>query len=237
MPTYLAIDPGTTNLGWVLYGDDEIVDCGLDTIWLNQKPARQSLTNAVVGWYRDHSHLFSEADEVLIEQQYSPAHVMGIFPPLIVMEVLFALSQFEYPGKATLISAAAVKKHYEITGSYEDRKTQVVRLAGLNHLQGRVHDIADCVLLCWYRDFQKKAASEKAAAQNAKAQLRAKLRAQHTAHSVRDLSPVRAAPASPQVMACKLCGAVDNLIGRRKRNEILCKPCYQREYRRQRKLK
>lgn len=237
MPTYLAIDPGTTNLGWVLYSGNEIVDCGLDTIWLNQKPARQSLTNAVVQWYREHSHLFSEADEVLIEQQYSPAHVMGIFPPLIVMEVLFALSQFEYPGKAVLISAAAVKKHYEITGNYEDRKSQVVRLAGLHHLQGRVHDIADCVLLCWYRDFQKTAAAEKLAAQNAKAQLRAKLRAQHTTHQIRDASPIRAAPPSPQVMACRLCGATENLIGRRKKNEILCKPCYQREYRRQRKVK
>lgn len=235
MPTYLAIDPGTTNLGWVLY-DNDILDCGLDTIWLNQKPARQSLTKAVVLWYREHSHLFADADEVLIEQQYSPLNVMGVFPPLIVMEVLYALCEFEYPGKATLISAAAVKKHYEITGSYEDRKAQVVRIAGLHHLQGRVHDIADCVLLCWYRDFQKKAASEKLAAASAKAQLRAKLRAQHTIHQVRDASPIRPPP-SPQVMACRLCGSTENLIGRRKRNEILCKPCYQREYRRQRKLK
>lgn len=237
MPTFLAIDPGTSNLGWVLQDDGGILDAGVDSIWQSQKPVHLTLSRATIQWYRARRALFEQADRVLIEQQYYTKAFMGVFPPLIVMEVLFALCEFEFPGKAVLLSSAAVKGHFEIKGTYDQRKKQVVEKAGLQHLQGRVHDIADCVLLCQYFADQQLLHAEKKAHQDAKADLRRRLRAVAEAGILEHGTPrdedVRLGGGETEGNGvCDGCHARTTTIGgKRKRGPKLCRNCYQKSYR------
>jgi hypothetical protein len=143
----LAIDPGTTNLGWAYVVGTDIEAAGVDTVWLKQPHIHDTLTKAVVEWFERHRTYFEQADRILIEQQYLAKGSSAIFAPMIVMEVLLTVGTLLWPGKTRLVHAGSLKNHYQIRGTYDERKAQVVRLAGLDHLRGRVHDIADCLLM------------------------------------------------------------------------------------------
>lgn len=146
----LAIDPGTTNLGWAYVVGTDIEAAGVDTVWLKQPHIHATLTKAVVDWFEQHRSHFEQADRILIEQQYLAKGSSSVFPPMIVMEVLLTIGTLLWPGKTRLVHAGSLKNHYQIRGTYDERKAQVVRLAGLDHLRGRVHDIADCLLMVEY---------------------------------------------------------------------------------------
>lgn len=149
---YLSIDPGTSNLGWVFGTVDLIDEAGVDHIWSETTGGgkRESIRWATIAWYKSHHRYFEEADRVLVELQYTSTKTLGVFPPMVVMEVILTLVEFEFPGKGTHVSARAVKQRFQITGDYASRKSQVVSRVGLTDFPGRMHDIADCVLMIEY---------------------------------------------------------------------------------------
>ena len=173
----LAIDPGTSNLGWVLMNGSDIVSAGVDHVWTHTSPIHATLVPAVVAWYQRNRPNFLMADRILIEQQYQAKGTIGSFPPLVVMEVLMACVELELPGKLRLIHAGSLKTNYKIVGTYEQRKAQVVQLAGLGHLNGRVHDIADCVLMIDYDKTLDERTAEALVRMEAKQARRAEIRA------------------------------------------------------------
>jgi hypothetical protein len=128
----------------------DIEAAGVDTVWLKQPHIHATLTKAVVEWFEQHRSYFESADRILIEQQYLAKGSNAVFPPMIVMEVLLSVGTLLWPGKTRLVHAGSLKNHFQIRGTYDERKAQVVRLAGLDHLRGRVHDIADCLLMIEY---------------------------------------------------------------------------------------
>lgn len=148
----VAIDPGTKNLGWCMMEGVEamtIEDAGVDEIYNSQTPIMPHLTRGALEWFQNHQSMFIRADRILIEQQFTGPG-KGLFTPLLVMQTLYAICLYHFPDKVQLISPSAVKKTFHIVGSYEQRKAQVVRMAGLQNLSGRVHDMADCVLMIEY---------------------------------------------------------------------------------------
>lgn len=157
MTKYLSIDPGTSNLGWAFGTADSIDEAGVDNIWMQKATGgkRESIRHATIAWYRDHHRYFEDADKVLVELQYTSTKTLGVFPPMVVMDTILALVEFEFPGKGTHISARAVKQRFKITGDYASRKAQVVEFVGLGGLPGRMHDIADCILMMQYEEERK----------------------------------------------------------------------------------
>lgn len=219
----LAIDPGTTNLGWALMQGEEILDCGLDIVWRDQPDVFQSLAKSTVAWYREKEHIFAEADVILIEQQYQGKSLMQVFKPYIVMSTLFAVVELSFPGKIKTISPSAVKAYFNVKGTYDERKSQVVKLAGLGGMDGRMHDIADCVLMVHYHKARSMAAAEHAKIQAAREAKRAAVRAK-----LLEKVPIKSRDKSPErsTLQCKVCEEVVTKLCKG-----ACKPCYQRAYR------
>lgn len=178
MTKYLAIDPGTSNLGWVFGTVGEIEEASVDHIWTRapKAPIREGLRQATITWFKAHRSWFEEADKVLVELQYTSSKTLGVFPPMVVMDTILTLCDFHFPGKARSVSASAVKKTFKISGDYDERKAQVVERAGLGHLVGRMHDIADCVVMMQYDHAQNAKAETALALAQAKEARRAKLR-------------------------------------------------------------
>lgn len=218
----LAIDPGTTNLGWALMTGEEILDCGLDTVWREQPDVFQSLAKSTVAWFKEKEYIFAEADVVLIEQQYQGKSFLQVFKPYIVMSTLYACCELTFPGKIKTISPSAVKAYFNVKGTYEERKGQVVKLAGLGNMNGRMHDIGDCVLMVQYHRARNAAQAEHAKVQAAREAKRAAVRAkllEKVPIQTRDKSPERPLRCNVcEELATKLCKGA-------------CKPCYQRAYR------
>jgi hypothetical protein len=149
---YLSIDPGTSNLGWAFGTTAHIDEAGVDAIWVRGKSEgiREGVRQATVAWYKTHHHYFEAADRVLVELQFTSSKTLGIFPPMVVMDTILSCCDLEFPGKATHVSARAVKQRFGISGDYADRKSQVVERVGLKSFPGRMHDIADCILMMEY---------------------------------------------------------------------------------------
>lgn len=181
---YLSIDPGTSNLGWAFGTTEHIDEAGVDHIWTRTKTegVRESIRLATVAWYKSHHYYFEAADRVLVELQYTSGKTLGVFPPMVVMDTLLACCDLEFPGKATHISARAVKQRFQIVGDYNARKAQVVDRVGLASFPGRMHDIADCILMMEYDSAKHAPKDSLAAAAKRKAAQRA---------AVRDKSPTR----------------------------------------------
>lgn len=218
----LAIDPGTSNLGWALMTGEEIIDCGLDTIWRDQPDVFQSLAIATVSWFTEKEHIFAEADVVLIEQQYQGKSMLQVFKPYIVMTTLFACCELRFPGKIKTISPSAVKAFFGVKGGYEERKAQVVKLAGLGNIEGRMHDIADCVLMVQYYRARNAAKAEHAKLQAAREAKRAEVRAK-----LLEKVPIKSRDKSPQrSLQCTVCQELVTKLCKG-----ACKRCYQRAYR------
>jgi hypothetical protein len=246
-----AIDPGTANLGWVFMEDGDILDAGVDHVWTYETPIHPSINEAMVGWFRAKLEQLRSADRILIEHQYTTKGAVSAFLPLLVMEILCTLVMYEYPGKLVLVHPAGLKKFYEIRGTYAERKNQVVRLAGLSHLAGRVHDIADCVLMVDY--WLKQNASPEVARKQAQKQqkLRAKLMAQHSPKSedsentpsesphlspelrIRDESP----PRRPVDRSCAKCKTSHSSRWYKMGLLYQCTSCYYRQWQRERRGK
>jgi hypothetical protein len=225
----LAIDPGTTNLGWVVMQGTDIVDAGLDMIWKYQSPIHLSLIRAVIGWYRDHSHIVADCPRIIIEHQYQGKGTTGTFPPLIVMQTLVSLLEFERPGVVELVHPFAVKNHFKIRGTYDDRKRQVVELAGLAHLEGRVHDIADCVLMIEYA----RSKDEKLAISLLRSTERDRKR-KAIRDAARDPSPKRSH--SPPPKSCCKCSTLSAKLYVRRGRGHICGNCYGKEYRSKKRI-
>ena len=221
----LAIDPGTTNLGWAYIENEEIIDCGLDTIWVDQPNVTVSLTKATIDWMREHETMFAEADQILIEHQFQGKSMLQVFKPYTVMSSLFAATEYMWPNKVQLVSPSAVKAYFGIGGTYEERKAQVVKLAGLGNMAGRMHDIGDCILMVQYVQAKNLANEERkkqlAAREAKRAAVRAKLLEKVPIKS-RDKSPTRAKLS----VQCKVC---EELVP--KLTKGACRKCYQRAYR------
>jgi hypothetical protein len=186
------------------------------------------LVDAVVKWYREHKELFERAETIVVEQQFVLSGTRGCFPPLVVMEALLTLATLEWPGKMKLINAASLKKHFGIRGTYEERKREVQRLAGLQHLGGRIHDIADAVLMIEY----SKTRDQKVQEALVRNELRVKKR-----QRLRDgLSSPSASPPAAVITgrSCGICGESSS----RRYVGANCIRCYNREhYRRTKKSK
>lgn len=222
----LGIDPGTSNLGWAFTENSEILEAGCDCIWIQTKgtPIHASLVEAVVRWYREHREFFEQADQIVMELQYVAQGTRGCFPPLIVMEAILTLTTLEWPGKMRLVQAAALKKHFGIRGTYEERKREVQRIAGLDHLGGRIHDIADAVLLVEYNKTKEQRTQEAIL----KAELREEKRARIRARQAEKQLPHR---------TCQKCLDVSSERYIKRGTGHICGSCYGKEYRRGKKSK
>ena len=237
MVKHLAIDPGTEHLGWVMMEDGEVLDGQVACIWRDQKNVFESLTKAAIQCFREHYSLFEEADFVLIEHQFQGKGMMQVFRPYIVMAAIYSACEMAFPGKIETVSPSALKTWFGVSGNYEERKKQVVQLAGLSRFSGRMHDIADCVLMVQYKldrtVVQEQQRQAQAAREAKRAAVRAKLlekipiKPKEAAAAARDASPARKAPAGK---VCSIC---------EKTTEKLCRgaciKCYQRAYRAQNK--
>jgi hypothetical protein len=224
----IAIDPGTTNLGWCYVVDDEVVTASVDKIWSQQTPVHMTLIPNTVNWYRPLRELFKEADLVLIELQYMSRGHYGLFHPMIVMETIIACCELDFPGKIKTIQSSAVKNHFQIRGTYEERKKEVVRKAGLNHLDGRVHDIADCLLMIDYEKAKQRKVED--AAQEAWERDKARKRIQFKIES-RDRSPERYAG----VRKCLTCSSIAHKTYVKRGKGFICGNCYGKEWRKEKK--
>lgn len=204
---------------------DEILEAGVDHVWTYETPVHPSLNIAFIAWFRAHQEQLKSADIILIEHQYTTKGAVAAFLPLLVMEILSALVLYEYPGKLDYVHPSALKKHYEIRGTYSERKAQVVRLAGLQHLAGRVHDIADCVLMA---DFWGKQKNPLALAQKQttkQTELRKRLQAKA---EPRDQSPKR----TNTSRECAKCKVAVSLRWYKHGNAYQCTACYYRDWQR-----
>ena len=250
----VAVDPGTRNLGWCMMEGDEylsIVDAGVDDIDNLQKPIIPNLTRGATAWFEKHISMFKLADRVLIEQQFTGPG-KGLFTPILVMQTIFVLCSYHFPDKVHLISPSAVKKTFQVVGTYEERKAQVVRMAGLQNLKGRVHDMADCVLMIEYdrrRSCKALVESERRAKnEERRKQLRESIPISPTEPPLkvpryvpppRDASPVRSSesdrtPSPGPIPTCKMCNG--KLGARRYKTRVPsggydCHKCYLRRRR------
>lgn len=222
---FLAIDPGTTNLGWVFMEGEEILDCGLDTIWRDQPNVTVSLTKAAVEWLREHETMFAEAEQVFIEHQFQGKSMLQVFKPYTVMSALFAAAEYLWPNKVQLVSPSAVKAFFGIGGTYEERKAQVVKLAGLGNLEGRMHDIGDCILMIQYMQARNLANEERKKQLQAREAKRAAVRAK-----LLEKVPIKSREKSPtRANLSKQCKVCEELFP--KLTKGACRKCYQRAYR------
>lgn len=226
MEKILAIDPGTTNLGWALVQGTEILDCGVEVIWKDQKNVFESLTKSVVAWYRDNVGIFHDADVILIEHQYQGKGLMQVFKPYLVMCALYTCCEMDFPGKVETVSPSAVKAFFNVSGTYEQRKQQVVTLAGFQHLEGRTHDMADCVLMAQYKQARDVVKAEQHKVRMLREQKRAAVRARLAERVDIQTRKVVTTPGQ-----CPLCQTEV-----RKLCKGVCSKCYQRAYRAKNKL-
>lgn len=87
----------------------------------------------------NYSDLFESAEAVVIERQ-----------PPGGLQAVEALLYSALRGKAVLVNPISLHKHFQYDHlDYEERKEEAVRIAGLSG-PGRLHDIADAVLLARY---------------------------------------------------------------------------------------
>jgi len=226
MEKILALDPGTTNLGWALVQGAEVLDCGVENIWKDQKNVFESLTKCVVSWFKDNLHIFREADVILIEHQYQGKGLMQVFKPYLVMSALYTCCEMEFPGKVETVSPSAVKAFFNVSGTYEQRKQQVVQLAGFQHMEGRTHDMADCVLMAQYKQARDVVKAEQHKVRMLREQKRAAVRSKLAERVSIQTRKVATGPGR-----CPVCNAEV-----RKLCKGVCPKCYQRAYRAKNKL-
>ena len=228
MEKILAIDPGTLNLGWAYTENGQVHEAGVDKVWVKTSPIHMTLVPAVVRWYRERREYFSKSDLVLIELQYMNKGSYGVFAPMIVMEVIISCCELEFPGKIKTVQSSAIKQHFKISGSYEERKKEVVRVAGLDHLDGRVHDIADCLLMVDYERNKRRTTDHllQLAWEKDKARTRLKLKINN-----RDASPVH----ERTHRKCLTCSTSAHRTYVKRGTGYICGDCYGKEWRKERK--
>lgn len=153
----ISIDPGLRNLGWVMMQDRQVLRYGNDALNYGAKPNNANINSAVVEWMRMRQDLFTSCDVVLIELQFmntNSTYNRGTFWPLTVMHKIAAVAEWIKPNSVHLVHAGSVKKHFNITGTYNERKAEVVNRFG-QHLPDRTaddrwHDACDAMINAWY---------------------------------------------------------------------------------------